>query len=226
MGNLVSCAHLIAAMELKAIVVKKSARVQPVTHIERINCALAVPPSVAPEAEDFLAHIIFALKYEGVNLSILPQALQRIEDRNLVDAITQSPSRGCLRKVCYLWEAYSDRLLDYTDKPEGPSVLLFDPERYITGPSVRNNRWRVDFNGLGTLQCCATVERTPEVQALLDYDVLGRSKEFIDSLPKQMMDRAINWAYLSETDASFEIEKGRPKPAEVRAFYSAAAPGA
>lgn len=191
MGNLVGYAHLIDAMGLKAIGVRKPALVQPVTRIERINGALAVPQAVAPEAGDFLAHIIFALKHEGVNLSILAQAVPRIEGRLLVEAIDQSPSSGYLRKVCFLWEAYSNRLLDYTEKPRGPGVMLFDPERYITGPSVRNSRWRVDFNGLGTLQYCVTVERTPEVQALLEYDILGRSKEFIASLPKEMMDRAI-----------------------------------
>ena len=218
MGNLVGYAHLINAMGLKAIGVKTPALVQPVTRIERINGALAVPQAVAPEAGDFLAHIIFALKHEGVNLSILAQALPRIEGQLLVEAITQSPSSGYLRKVCFLWEVYSGALLDYTDKPRGPGVLLFDPERYITGPSVRNNRWRVDFNGLGTLQYCATVERTPEVQALLEYDILGRSKEFIASLPKEMMDRAINWAYLSETDSSFAIEKEAPSQQKSERF--------
>ncbi len=218
MGNLVGYAHLTNEMGLKAIEVKKPALVQPVTRIERINGALAVPQTVAPEAGDFLAHIIFALKHEGVNLSILAQALPRIEGRLLVEAITQSPSSGYLRKVCFLWEAYSGRSLDCTDKPRGPGVLLFDPERYITGPSVRNNRWRVDFNGLGTLQYCATVERTPEIQALLEYDILGRSKNFIASLPREMMDRAINWAYLSETDSSFAIEKEAPSEQKSERF--------
>lgn len=78
MGNLVGYAHLIEAMELKAIGLKKLVIVQPVTRIERINGALAIPRSVAPEAEDFLAQIIFALKHEGVNLSVLAQALPRI----------------------------------------------------------------------------------------------------------------------------------------------------
>jgi len=121
MGNLVGYAHLINAMGLKAIGVKKPALVQPVTRIERINGALAVPQAVAPEAGDFLAHIIFALKHEGVNLSILAQALPRIEGQLLVEAITQSPSSGYLRKVCFLWEVYSGALLDYTDKPRGPA---------------------------------------------------------------------------------------------------------
>ena len=54
MGNLVGYAHLINAMGLKAIGVKTPALVQPVTRIERINGALAVPQAVAPEAGDFL----------------------------------------------------------------------------------------------------------------------------------------------------------------------------
>ena len=73
MENRVDYAHLIEAMGLQAIGVKKPALVQPVTRIERINGALAVPQAVAPEAGDFLAHIIFALKHEGVNPSILAQ---------------------------------------------------------------------------------------------------------------------------------------------------------
>lgn len=42
MGNLVGYAHLLDAMGLKAIGVKKLAFVRPVTCIERINGALAV----------------------------------------------------------------------------------------------------------------------------------------------------------------------------------------
>ncbi|MFY1667224.1 hypothetical protein [Pseudomonas sp. Pseu.R1] len=87
LATLAGYAHLIDAMGLKVIGVKKPARVQPVTRIERLNGALAVPRAVAPEAGDFLAHIIFALKHEGVNLAILAQALPRIEDRILIQAM-------------------------------------------------------------------------------------------------------------------------------------------
>lgn len=185
MGNLVGYAHLINAMGLKAIGIKRPALVQPVTRIERSIGALAVPQAVAPEPGDFLAHILFALKHEGVNLAILAQALPRIEDRILVEAITQSPSSGYLRKACFLWEAFSDRLLDYTDKPKGPGIPLFDPERYITGPSVRNSRWRVDFNGLGTLQYCATVERTPGSRPCLTTTFLVARKNSLIPCPRK-----------------------------------------
>jgi len=218
MGNRVGYAHLIDALDLKAIEVKRPAIIQPVTRLEKIGGALSVPQSVAPAEDDYLAHIIFALKHEGVNLAILAQALPHIDGQILVEAITKAPSSAYLRKICFLWEFFTGQHLDYPDNPRGTATFLFAPDNYITGPSVRNSRWRVDFNGLGTLRYCATVERTTEIQTLLDYDILGRSRAFIGALPKEMMDRAINWAYLSETENSFAIEKEAPSEQKAQRF--------
>ncbi|MGV8918062.1 MAG: hypothetical protein ACOH2R_09750 [Pseudomonas sp.] len=56
----------------------KTARIRSVTRVKMTNGVLSVTPSVAPAKEDYLAHILFALKHEGVNLTILAQALPRI----------------------------------------------------------------------------------------------------------------------------------------------------
>ncbi len=210
MGNSVGYGHLSEVLQIKAFPLKRPALVQPVTRIEASGGSLSVPQNVAPEPEDLLGHIVFALKYEGVNLSVLAQTLDAIEGHALVAAIEKAPSSAYLRKVCFLWEHFNNQQLDYADNPRGAAVTLFDPTQYVTGPNVRNNRWRVDFNGLGTLEYCATVERTPELQALISFDILKQSKAFIDSLPKETMDRAISWAYLSETENSFAIEKEAP----------------
>jgi hypothetical protein len=71
---------------------------------------------------------------------------------------------------------------------------------------------------LGSLRYCATVERTPAIQKLLDADILRRAQEFMASLPRDMMDRAINWAYLHETSDSFAIEKEAPSEDKSRRF--------
>lgn len=210
MGYSVGYGHLSEVLPIKAFPVKRPAFVQPVTRIEAIGGSLSVPQYVAPKPGDLLGHIIFALKYEGVNLAILAQALTYIDGKTLVAAITEAPSSAYLRKVCFLWEHFNRRQLDYADNPRGAAAVLFDPKRYVTGQNVRNNRWRVDFNGLGTLDYCATVERTPELQELLDFDILEQAKAFIDSLPTEMMDRTITWAYLSETENSFAIEREAP----------------
>ncbi|MGW8464166.1 hypothetical protein [Pseudomonas sp. CLCA07] len=49
-------AHLIDALDLNAIEVKRPAIIQPVTRLEKIGGALSVPQSVAPAEDDYLAH--------------------------------------------------------------------------------------------------------------------------------------------------------------------------
>jgi Fic/DOC family len=214
----VGYAYLAQILSLKVFPVKRPALIRPVTRIELIGGALSVPLSVAPRDGDLLAHILFALKYEGVNLAVLAQALPHVPDADILAELRKAPSGIYIRKICFLWEAFSGQDLDYADNPKGPATTLFDPERYITGPSVRNKRWRVDFNGLGSLKYCATVERNAEINELLDYDILGRSKTFIASLAPAMMDRAISWAYLHETQDSFAIEKEAPSEHKSQRF--------
>ena len=214
----VGYAYLRDALNLKAFAPKRAAMIKPVTRITLIGDCLAVPQSVAPIQGSMLEHILFALKHEGVNLCILAQALETVTAEQLLDELAKSPNGVFIRKACFLWESFTGQQLEYSVPVRGGVVALFDPKLYVTGPAVRNSRWRVDFNGLGSLRYCATVERTPELETLLSLDILGRAKAFMATLPPEMMDRAINWAYLHETRDSFAIEKEEPSEEKSRRF--------
>lgn len=95
---------------------------------------------------------------------------------------------------------------------------LFDPKEYITGTPVRHPRWRIEFNGLGDLHYCPIVRRTPGLEALLAQDLLGEAVEFAQSVGQAMLDRALAWAYLSETEGSFAIEGEAPSEDKARLF--------
>lgn len=210
--------YLIETMSLSVCPLRRSAVVKPVTRISVIGDALAVPANVAPAQGDDLAHVLFALKHEGTHLAVLAQALPRIPAEALLAELAKAPNGIYLRKACFLWEHFTGHALDHQIPVRGAPAPLFDPTRYVTGPSKRNPRWRIDFNGLGSLTYCATVERTETIQSLLDFDILGRSTTFISSLPNALMDRAINWAYLHETRDSFAIEKEAPSEDKSRRF--------
>ncbi|NKI92537.1 hypothetical protein [Rhizobacter sp. SG703] len=85
--------HLRQSLSLAALPPAKPAWLKPVTRIEPGETFLSIPRSVAPETTQPLAHLLFALKQEGVNLQILAQALPR------VCRITGASSSGtaCLR---------------------------------------------------------------------------------------------------------------------------------
>lgn len=214
----VGYANLRDALKLKAFAPKRVAMIKPVTRISLIGDCLAVPAAVAPAHGSTLEHILFALKHEGINLCILAQALESVGASDLLSELGRSPNGVYIRKACFLWESFTGKQLDYSVPVRGSVVALFDPKRYVTGPAVRNSRWRVDFNGLGSLHYCATVERTVKLQELIDQDIIGRAQVFMATLPPEMMDRAINWAYVHETRDSFAIEKEEPSEEKSRRF--------
>lgn len=203
---------------LKAFDIERPAKVMPVTRIEMAKDGIWVPRSTVPNSDDPLDHLLFALKHEGINLPIIVQSVQRIPPERLLAEIRATPNGANIRKACYLWETYTGNSLDGIPPIGGQVAELFDASKYITGPGSRNAKWRVSFNGLGSPAYCPLVERTPAITAMLEAGILDRANEFIGSLSDEMMDRALAWAYLSETESSFAIERETPSESKAQSF--------
>ena len=199
---------------------KRPALIKPVTKVTEIQGVLAVPSIVAPQSDDPIEHLLFALKHEGINLQASILALKHIEAHRIGQAFQSSPSSGYMRQIAYLWELANRKELEGLGASTGAYVQLFDIDAFVTGPVLRNSRWRVDFNGLGTPTYCPTVRKTAEIKNLLDANILQKAKEFISSLDKQVLDRAVMWAYLSETKGSYAIERESPSASKAEAFAS------
>ncbi len=214
----VGYASLAERLELHTFPLKREARVMPTTRIHLTGDMLAVPASLAPAQDDTLGHLLFALKHEGIHLSLLAQIMPHVPAEALAAAFEATPSGIYIRKACFLWEAFNEAALATTSRARGNMEPLFNPGQYITGPARKHSRWRIAFNGMGTLQYCATIERSANIETLLDQNILQRAQEFMDALPEAMVDRAIQWAYLHETRSSFAIEKEVPGPDKAQRF--------
>ena len=220
-------AHLIGyeflrnALRLPAFRQPPFARVEAVTRVSTIgDDILAVPPGVAPDGDDPLDHLLFALKHEPINLQTAVPALQRIPAEAVVAAFEARPAGRYVRLAGWLWELSNQRALPTAVVATGPYVPLFDPATHLTGSSRRDTRWRVDFNGIGTPRFCATVRRTPAIEALLAQDILSQVQAFVASIDPDVLDRAVRWAYLSETESSYDIEREKPTLGKREAFAS------
>jgi hypothetical protein len=210
------------SLALPVFPVECPAAVRPVTRVQRLSGELAVPAQVAPRSDDIVEHLLFALKHEGTNLQIIAAACAHIPAGRLLDSLRATPSGGYIRKLCYLWERFTQREL--TGLPNGVggvAVPLFDPELYLVSTTPqRDRKWRVDFNGLGNWQFCPSVRRTPEIVRLLDERIMQRVETFLDTMDPVLLDRALTWAYLDETRSSYEIEREPPTEDKAAAFVS------
>lgn len=205
---------------MHAFPLQRVARVRPVTRVERVGAEIAVPRTVAPDGNNPLDHVLFALKHEGTHLQVLAQALPLIDPGALLTALRAAPNGRYIRVACHLWERFTGKLLDDIPVIGGQTVPVFDPEAYVTAPGDRDARWRVRFNGLGSFDYCATVERTPRIMDGMASDILGRANAFLQEIGPGMADRALAWAYLHETESSFEIERESPGQTRSEAYVA------
>ena len=196
------------------------ARLAPTSRVERLSDGtLLVPLRQAPDAS-FLHHALFALKHEGVRLDLLSIALRRIPPAELAAWVQATPNSVYGRKLGHLWERLHQQRLPGLDNfsASAPYAPLFDPALYFVGPGERDARWRIVFNGLGDMQFCPVVRKTPALTALIDQDILGQAQAFAQSVGQVMLERALNWAYLSETEGSFAIERETPSADKATRF--------
>lgn len=198
----------------------RQARLAPVNRIERLeDGAMLVPHKLTP-GSTLLQQALFALKHEGVRLDLLATALRRMPPAELVAWVRTMPNGIYGRKLGHLWERlHQQRLPGLEDTGVAAAYApMFDPGSHFVGPSHRDARWRIDFNGLGDLGFCPVVRKTPALAALVHKDILGQAQAFADSVGAAMLERTLGWAYLSETEGSFAIEGEVPHENKATAF--------
>ena len=209
---------LASSLKTGAFAVARPAKTGPVTRVTPQANFLLVPAGVAPESDAPLQHLFFALKHEGMNLQAAILALKKIPAESVAATFERAPSSRYARIACYLWEIANGQQLVGLPAATGAYELLFDEVQYLTDRSQRNSRWRIDFNGIGSPNYCITVQRSKAIDNLLAANILAQVAQFVAEADKGILDRAVRWAYLSETDNSYAIEQEKPSATKAEAF--------
>lgn len=216
--------YLLSHLGMRMPPLDRPAQVRPVTRVEHMPDLLAVPRHVAPAADaPVLEHVLFALKHEGTRLDILHEALKLVPADELVRAITAQRQGAYLRRAAFIWENANGQSLPLPWESTGGNYIdFFEPGTYYTGPQwERSRKYRVNFNGIGPYEFCPVVARNAALEQR-GQAVLERLHAWVsDPQNLGVLDRVMNWAYLSETRDSYAIEKETPAPDKERAFLQA-----
>lgn len=168
--------------------------------------SLRVPISMAIENDDPIAHLVFAIKHQGIHLEAIQAISARLSQQSVQQALNANPNGKYARIIGFLYEQFTGKELAANVRASA-YVDLFDEAQYVTGSNRRNRKFKVNQNGLGDFDFCPTIRRTPELEQLLRRDLFADLASFVERVggPRNL-DRALGWAYLSETRSSFDIE--------------------
>ncbi len=174
----------------------------------------------AVQTDTPLLHLEFALKYDDLDLDFLKAIFRNIPVEDIVVFIEKSPSGRYARKIGFFYEFLTGEKLELTKAITGNYFDLLETNKYITGNIIKDSRWRINNNLLGTTSWCPTVRKTSILTNLLNQSIPQKIEKLKNDFPADIFQRANNYLYNKETRSSYEIEKEQPSPDRMEKFIA------
>lgn len=193
------------------------------TSIREGRTTVVLPPGYRPGSA-LSDQLLFALKYDGVNLQVLSALFRRVDlegfEKELCSQIRRRPTGQYVRRLWFLYELLTERRLRVEDLAIGNYVPLLDPERYYSTPGVRSRRHRILDNLLGTARFCPMVRRTERLANDESDRLAEEAARIVAEFDEDAIRRAVSYLYTKETRSSFGIEGEHPSPSRAERFVT------
>ena len=155
-------------------------------------------------------HLIFALKYEGVDLAVLNALFQKIEARKILGIIRAEPTGSYSRRIWFLWEWLRNETLDIEDAVRGNFVPLIDSTLQYEGKPYPSKRHRVRNNLPGTRNFCPLIRKTDKLEKYIGEQLSEKAIKNIGQVHPDLLRRAAAFLLLKDSKASYTIEGEAP----------------
>lgn len=160
--------------------------------------------------EDLKSHIVFALKYEGINLLIFKRLFQYTKETPIINMIKQEPTSQYSRRVWFLYEWLMGEILDIPDLKTGTYIEIVNPKIQFEGLSKNSTRHRVKNNLPGTPEFCPMIRKTEQLKNAVEKDLSQSIDKGLLGRDKDLIRRTAAFLLLKDSKASFEIEGEYP----------------
>jgi len=171
-------------------------------------------PRHAPEPS-LGGHLVFALKREGLDLTILKALFRRVGPRAIEQLVLEQPTGRYARRLWFLYEWLTGADLDLPDASSGRYVdVLDDSLQYGVTPRT-SSRHRVRNNLPGSPAFCPLVRRTSALEDMLARDLATAARTAVQQVPRDLIARAAAFLLLFDSKSSFAIENERPRAGRI-----------
>lgn len=164
------------------------------------------------EIEALYKHLVFALKYEGVNLLLFSFLTQYYNTKQLTELVNIEPTGRYSRRIWFIIEWISGKELKGKKALTKKSyVPLIDTKQQYAIEGSKSARHLVINNLPGTPDFCPLIRKTEKLQDYIDANFPEQKKRLIKGIRKDILQRASTFLLLKDSKASFTIEGENPK---------------
>ncbi len=157
-----------------------------------------------------ISHIVFALKYEGIDLLILKSMFQLIGEEEIKEYVLSEPTGQYSRKIWFLYEWLFGIKLDIPDLKKGTYVELLNPNQQYPGPTENSTRHRIKNNLPGTPEFCPLIRKTQKLEKYISTNIRDSIDKGLNNRDKELIKRTAAFLLLKDSKASFAIEGEYP----------------
>jgi Fic family protein len=157
-------------------------------------------------------HLVFALKYEGVNLLVFAKLNEVLTNKEILELVNIEHLGQYSRRIWFLLEWASGKEIKGKSSISKKSyVLAIDESLQYAVKGVKSPRHLVINNLPGTNKFCALISKTKELENYLSTDYAEVNKSKLKGIRKDIIQRASAFLMLKDSKASFTIEGESPK---------------
>ena len=218
-GSIVGYASIINRLKFEIAMPDKIALVCKQNKKYETNEWYVFPKSYLPdesselsEIEVLYKHLVFALKYEGVNLLFFSYLVKYYNQVQLSKLVNIEPTGQYSRKIWFLIEWISGKQLEAKKNLVKKSyVYLLDSKLQYSIKGVKSPRHLIINNLPGTKDFCPLVFKTPKLEQYISDNLKAQKNDYLKGIRKDILQRASAFLLLKDSKASFTIEGESPK---------------
>lgn len=161
--------------------------------------------------DNLYKQLVFALKYEGVNLLVLKKLFEKLTQNEILHLIESEPTGIYSRKIWFLYEWLFSKKLKISDADAKIKyVMLLDDDMQFAIKGVNSSRHRIINNLPGTVDFCPLIFKTEKLNDFLTSKLSVQQTSFLKKVHKDIIQRASSFLLLKDSKASFTIEGENP----------------
>lgn len=162
--------------------------------------------------ETLLEQLIFALKYEGINLLFFKKLFDKLSQHEVATIVTAEPQSQYCRKIWFLYEWLLNEKLSIPDLQTGNYIPIVNETLQFSLPEgVNSPRHRIINNLPGTRDFCPLISKTPKLEQYMASDLMAQNNQTLKGIHKDILLRTSAFLMLKDSKASFTIEGESPK---------------